>query len=207
MDKKKAKAYWDSLTHKERVILIRDHGGFSPKHAGPFEYLTPSLEALAWLASKKKKITLKELVEHGVLCEKWYAKNKAHFDEQKIVYYSQLHSPLEDWPKKIHKVTVGYVVQVFDTEKGKFVSQQFVASKDSTYEDAAGNPLEEDTVEFEMMPSPTPALNLNMVQPEQPRCKRCGSKMKLVTGKDRCSDKSCPYSDHPQTWDYEKNAV
>lgn len=38
-------------------------------------------------------------------------------------------------------------------------------------------------------------------------CKRCGSNLiedGLRFG--RCEDETCPYSDHPQIWDYEKNA-
>jgi hypothetical protein len=34
-------------------------------------------------------------------------------------------------------------------------------------------------------------------------CKRCGD---LLNGNRLCPDKTCPYSDHPQSWDYEKNA-
>ena len=34
-------------------------------------------------------------------------------------------------------------------------------------------------------------------------CKRCDNDL---NGKGRCKSAACPYSDHPQSWDYEKNA-
>jgi len=42
----------------------------------------------------------------------------------------------------IKKITHGFVVQVFDTNTSKFVSQEFVAGDDCAYEDKAGNPVE-----------------------------------------------------------------
>ena len=36
----------------------------------------------------------------------------------------------------INKVTVGFVVQKFDDETGKFISQDFIAGDEVTYEDA-----------------------------------------------------------------------
>ena len=38
----------------------------------------------------------------------------------------------------LNKITIGYVVQTFDTELGKFVSQEFVASQKSEWEDQHG---------------------------------------------------------------------
>jgi hypothetical protein len=42
----------------------------------------------------------------------------------------------------INKITTGFVVQVFDTEKQQFVSQEFVAGDQIDYEDADGNPVD-----------------------------------------------------------------
>lgn len=39
----------------------------------------------------------------------------------------------------INKITVGYVVQKFDTEKEKFIEQKFVAEDEVYYEDNVGN--------------------------------------------------------------------
>lgn len=38
----------------------------------------------------------------------------------------------------LNKITIGYVVQTFDTELGKFVSQEFVASQKAEWEDQNG---------------------------------------------------------------------
>jgi hypothetical protein len=36
----------------------------------------------------------------------------------------------------INKITVGFVIQKFDDETGKFISQEFIAGDEVTYEDA-----------------------------------------------------------------------
>ena len=41
----------------------------------------------------------------------------------------------------VKKITVGYVIQEFDTAKKKFVSQEFICGDDCTYEDVKGNPI------------------------------------------------------------------
>jgi hypothetical protein len=47
----------------------------------------------------------------------------------------------------INKTTVGFVVQVFDTEKGRFVSQHFVAGDECDYEDEKGDPVDRKLLE------------------------------------------------------------
>lgn len=42
---------------------------------------------------------------------------------------------------KINKITEGYVIQEFDTEKEKFVGQKFIASDNVNFEDNEGNPV------------------------------------------------------------------
>jgi len=65
----------------------------------------------------------------------------------------------------INKITVGFVVQVFDTEKGKFISQEFMASDDTTYEigspdsEEFGEPTDNSWTEF------APYISFDMVQP------------------------------------------
>ena len=63
----------------------------------------------------------------------------------------------------IKKITVGFVIQSFDTEKGKFISQEFIALDQVDYEDEKGNiatwPPSNDEGE--------PYLDFDMVQPKQ----------------------------------------
>jgi len=56
----------------------------------------------------------------------------------------------------LKKVTVGFVVQTFDPYAGKFVSQEFVAGDEVTYENEMGDVVDE-WEEY---------LPFNMVQPE-----------------------------------------
>ncbi len=55
----------------------------------------------------------------------------------------------------VHKITNGYVVQVFDTTKEEFVSQEFVAGE-SEVETADGDPTDEEVNKY---------LDFEMVQP------------------------------------------
>lgn len=64
---------------------------------------------------------------------------------------------------KISKITVGFVIQTFDTDKGQFVSQDFIAGDEVTYEDLDGNVLDAAAV----MPTPEPYLPFDMVQPNE----------------------------------------
>lgn len=57
----------------------------------------------------------------------------------------------------IDKVTVGFVVQKYDTETDKFISQDFIAGDEVSYEDEMGEPVE--VGDF-------PYLPFDMVQPE-----------------------------------------
>ena len=56
----------------------------------------------------------------------------------------------------LKKVTIGFVVQTFNMETGKFVSQDFVAGDQVSWETDLGEPAE-DRSEY---------LNFDMVQPE-----------------------------------------
>ena len=40
----------------------------------------------------------------------------------------------------LHKITVGFVIQNFDTEKNEFVEQEFIAGDEVTWEDNNNNP-------------------------------------------------------------------
>jgi len=42
----------------------------------------------------------------------------------------------------VAKVTIGYVIQVFDTDLGRFISQDFIAGDGCDYENEDGEPLE-----------------------------------------------------------------
>ena len=57
----------------------------------------------------------------------------------------------------IKKVTVGFVVQEFDTKKSRFTSQEFVAGDEVVWENALGARVE---------PPEDAYLNFDMVQPD-----------------------------------------
>jgi hypothetical protein len=59
---------------------------------------------------------------------------------------------------KISKITNGYVIQVYDTELKRFVSQEFVAGCTVEYENSRG-----ETVDSDMIPDYLP---FDMIQPE-----------------------------------------
>ena len=75
----------------------------------------------------------------------------------------------------IKKITTGFVIQVFDTEKKDWVSQEFVCGDECDYETDETN----DDGEFlddkgevvddvcDLLPSPEPYLPYEMKQPEQ----------------------------------------
>ena len=60
----------------------------------------------------------------------------------------------------IKKITSGFVIQDFDTDTGKFVRQEFVASDDCQYEDEKGNEIEGDPLKEIHFP-------FDMVQPQK----------------------------------------
>ena len=62
----------------------------------------------------------------------------------------------------INKVTTGFVVQVFDTDKRCFVSQSFVAGE-CAYEDRHGEPVEPSLL---VVNGEEAALAFEMVQPD-----------------------------------------
>ena len=66
----------------------------------------------------------------------------------------------------VNKVTVGFVVQVFDTELKRFISQEFVAGEDVTYEDKKGDGVDSNIVEVDGKGA---SLPFHMVQPEPPK--------------------------------------
>jgi hypothetical protein len=72
----------------------------------------------------------------------------------------------------VNKVMAGFVVQVFDTEKRRFVSQQFVAGDQCDYEDQDGNPVDRKALEADGKEA---YLSFDMVQPKPP-----GKPMKCV---------------------------
>lgn len=70
----------------------------------------------------------------------------------------------------INKITTGFVIQVFDTEKNQFVSQEFTAGN-SELEHQDGTPLDDDKVEDKVNGKYLP---FEMVQPSVNRCAVCG---------------------------------
>lgn len=70
--------------------------------------------------------------------------------------------------KTLHKITTGFVTQVFDTETGKYVSQNFTAGTDVDYEDPFGNilnPVGMEQYNFGPYAASEPYLPFDMVQP------------------------------------------
>lgn len=63
----------------------------------------------------------------------------------------------------INKITDGFVIQVFDTETGKFVSQTFTCADGCNYEDQAGNTVESSLLEVD---GKEVYLPFDMKQPE-----------------------------------------
>jgi len=61
----------------------------------------------------------------------------------------------------VRKITAGFVVQEFDTIKKKWTDQEFIAGDQVDYEDADGNPVDD-----ELTPE-TSYLPFEMVQPEE----------------------------------------
>lgn len=62
---------------------------------------------------------------------------------------------------KIKKITTGFVIQVFDTEKNEFVSQEFVAGDTVDIETESGEPVENtDQIDKKYLP-------FKMVQPDE----------------------------------------
>lgn len=70
----------------------------------------------------------------------------------------------------IKKITVGFVVQSYDTETRRFLYQEFVASDAHHWEDQEGNPLTEANEDLALIYGQggvdEPNLNLEMVQPK-----------------------------------------
>lgn len=60
----------------------------------------------------------------------------------------------------VKKITSGFVVQIFDTEKNEFISQDFIAGDTCEYEDSKGSPVDEETVKESYLP-------FFMVQPDK----------------------------------------
>lgn len=63
----------------------------------------------------------------------------------------------------IKKISAADVIQVFDTELNKFVSQEVVCANEVEYEDENGNPLDDDIVEATFHKHYLP---FDMVQPD-----------------------------------------
>ena len=66
----------------------------------------------------------------------------------------------------VNKVTTGFVIQVFDTETGRFVSQEFVAGDQCDYEDGNGVPVCSEALE---VGGKEASLPFDMVQPQPSR--------------------------------------
>ena len=64
----------------------------------------------------------------------------------------------------INKITIGFVIQSFDTEKEEWVGQEFVAGDEVTYEDSnTGEEILCEEIPFCL--DVKPCLSLEMIQP------------------------------------------
>ena len=96
---------------------------------------------------------------------------------------------------KLNKITIGFVIQTFDTKLKRFISQEFFAGDQCDYEDREGNAV--DPSLFHGKTAAEVYLPFDMVQPVDGLCQKCGSPLNL---RGRCKDKTCPYSNHSQSW-------
>jgi len=62
----------------------------------------------------------------------------------------------------VNKITSGFVIQVFDTELQRFISQEFVAGEDCQYEDEDGVSVSSEVLEVD---GEEAYLPFDMVQP------------------------------------------
>lgn len=71
----------------------------------------------------------------------------------------------------INKITPGYVIQVFNTETGQYVSQEFRAGDEVDYESTDGQtPIEDgfmESVNFGPYAKAEPYLPFDMLQPDR----------------------------------------
>jgi hypothetical protein len=65
----------------------------------------------------------------------------------------------------LQKVTTGFVIQTFDTEKNRFIEQQFVAGDPVDYENSYGESLDHNSPEYEQITKVYQPYD--MVQPEE----------------------------------------
>lgn len=67
----------------------------------------------------------------------------------------------------VSKVTVGFVIQTFDQELGRFTSQEFVAGDDVSYEDGNGDAVDADECKVERGDIMSePYIGFDMIQPQ-----------------------------------------
>ena len=67
----------------------------------------------------------------------------------------------------INKITTGFVIQQFDTEKQKFVSQEFIAGDEVDWETEVGEPADMDVFFDNESPIFNTYLPFNMEQPDE----------------------------------------
>lgn len=80
----------------------------------------------------------------------------------------------------LKKITQGFVVQVFDTEKGRWTSQEFVAGDQTEYEAEDGEPM--DCLKFTELVGggDEPYLPFDMVQPQAESTASLAEKLREV---------------------------
>lgn len=66
----------------------------------------------------------------------------------------------------INKITTGFVIQTFDTEKKQYTKQEFIAGDPVTYEDIEGD-LADSSVMAVNPDGSEPYLPFDMIQPEK----------------------------------------
>lgn len=62
---------------------------------------------------------------------------------------------------KINKITIGFVIQTWDTTENKWISQEFIAGDEVDYENEQGETIKPSDV----FPDNEPYLPYEMVQP------------------------------------------
>ena len=91
----------------------------------------------------------------------------------------------------LKKITHGFVIQVFDPSKGRWISQEFVAGDETEYEDENGETIDDLDFTEQAGGGEEPYLPFDMVQPEAESTASLAEKIREVV-----SDSGAFVTDH-----------
>jgi hypothetical protein len=67
----------------------------------------------------------------------------------------------------VNKISIGFVIQTFDTEKKEYISQEFFSNDEVEYEDTEGDPVDPVAVGMQNENGEEKYLPFEMVQPDE----------------------------------------